>query len=237
MDDLVSRKSVKVGDGWAEGLRLAFPVVLGYLPVGFTFGVLAQKFGLSPLNAILMSVLVYAGSAQYIAIGLLAAAAPWLSIVFTTFVVNLRMMLMSAALSPFLRTWSKPELALFAQQLTDETFAVHATQFAAAPPEKRTVFVINMASQASWVLGTWLGLLGGQLVPDVEQFGLDYALPALFIALLVMQTKSRVQVVVAVLTGLLSVGFLLLGMDQWNVIVATLIGATAGVVMEQWTKN
>jgi predicted branched-subunit amino acid permease len=94
-----------------------------------------------------------------------------------------------------------------------------------------------MASQASWVLGTWLGLLGGQLVPNVEQFGLDYALPALFIALLLMQIKSRVQVAVAIATGLLSVGLLLLGMDQWNVIVAALIGATAGVVMEQWIKN
>ncbi len=237
MDELVSRESVKLGDGWAEGLRLAFPVVVGYIPVGFAFGVLAQKFGLSTFNALAMSVLVYAGSSQYIAIGLLAASAPWLSVVFTTFVVNLRMMLMSAALSPFLHGWSKPELALFAQQLTDETFAVHATQFAAAPPEKRTVFAINMASQASWVLGTWLGLLGGQLVPNVEQFGLDYALPALFIALLLMQIKSRVQVAVAIATGLLSVGLLLLGMDQWNVIVAALIGATAGVVMEQWIKN
>jgi len=237
MDDPVSRESVKFGEGWAEGLRLAFPVMLGYIPVGFAFGVLAQKFGLSPFNAVAMSVLVYAGSAQYIAIGLLAASAPWLSIVFTTFVVNLRMMLMSAALSPFLHAWSKPELALFAHQLTDETFAVHATQFAAAPPEKRTVFIVNMGAQASWVLGTWLGLLGGQLVPNVEQFGLDYALSALFIALLVMQIKSRVQVAVAVLTGLLSLSFLLLGMDQWNVIVATLIGATAGVVMEQWIKN
>ncbi|MDY0020126.1 MAG: AzlC family ABC transporter permease [Anaerolineae bacterium] len=237
MDDLVSRESVKLGDSWAEGLRLAFPVMLGYIPVGFAFGVLAQKFGLSPLNALLMSLLVYAGSSQYIAIGLLAASAPWLSVVFTTFVVNLRMMLMSAALSPFLRAWSKPELALFAQQLTDETFAVHATQFAAAPPEKRTVFIINMGAQASWVLGTWLGLLGGQLVPNVEQFGLDYALPALFIALLLMQIKNRVQVAVAIATGLLSVGLLLLGMDQWNVIVAALIGATAGVVMESWTKK
>ncbi len=71
----------------------------------------------------------------------------------------------------------------------------------------------------------------------MEQFGLDYALPALFIALLLMQIKSRVQVAVAIATGLLSVGLLLLGMDQWNVIVAALIGATAGVVMEQWIKN
>ncbi len=135
MDELVSRESVKLGDGWAEGLRLAFPVVVGYIPVGFAFGVLAQKFGLSTFNALAMSVLVYAGSSQYIAIGLLAASAPWLSVVFTTFVVNLRMMLMSAALSPFLHGWSKPELALFAQQLTDETFAVHATQLRLPRPK------------------------------------------------------------------------------------------------------
>ncbi len=90
---------------WVRGVARAMPIVMGYIPIGFAYGVLAQQAGLSLFNTLAMSALVYAGSAQLIAAGLFAAAAPALSIVATTFVVNLRHMLFSAALSPYLRGW------------------------------------------------------------------------------------------------------------------------------------
>ena len=80
-------------------------------------------------------------------------------------------------------------------------------------------------------------MVAGQLIPDVRQYALDYALPALFIALLVLQIKSRIQIVVALLTGVVTVILLLAGMERWNVIVATLIGASVGVIFEQWNKT
>ena len=80
---------------------------------------LAQKAGLSPFNTLLMSIIVYAGSAQLIAVGLISSGLTPLSIIITTFIVNLRHMLMSAALSPHLQSWRKPELAVFAYELTD----------------------------------------------------------------------------------------------------------------------
>ena len=86
----------------ASAFRQALPIILGYVPVGFAYGVLAQKSGLSGLNTLLMSALVYAGSAQLIAVGLFAAAVNPLAIVATTFIVNLRHLLMSAALAPYL---------------------------------------------------------------------------------------------------------------------------------------
>ncbi len=223
--------------GWMKGVGLAFPIVLGYLPVGFAYGVLADKAGLSVLNTVLMSVIVYAGSAQLIGVGLLAAGVEPLSIIVTTFIVNLRHMLMSAAISPYLKKWEKTELAAFAYELTDETFAVHATQFAAAETGKSTVFAVNMTSQIAWVTGSWLGAVAGSLITDVEPFGLDYALVAMFIALLVVQLRNRLQVGVAVLAGVLSVGFLFIGLSQWHVIVATLVAATAGTVVHQWNNK
>ncbi|MDY6876240.1 MAG: AzlC family ABC transporter permease [Chloroflexota bacterium] len=225
--------------GRLAGVTQAAPIMLGYIPIGLAFGVLAQKAGMSSLNTLLMSILVYAGSSQLIAIGLFAAGAPVLSVILTTFVVNLRHMLMSAALSPLLGRWRKVELAAFAYQLTDETFAIHSARLLTSsdPPNKAEVFGINMTAQVAWIFGTWLGTVVGQLITDVKPFALDYALPAMFVALLVLQIKDRVQIAVAFLTGVLAVGLLLLGVEQWHVIAATLVGATIGVISEKWAKK
>lgn len=222
---------------WLTGLTRAGPILLGYIPIGLTFGVLAQKAGLSTINTLLMSLLVYAGSSQLIAVGLFAAGAPALSVISTTFVVNLRHVLLSAALAPFLEHWRKPELAAFAYQLTDETFAVHAAQFPSGEPSKTEVLSTNMTAQVAWIGGTWLGVALGHSVTDVEPLALDYVLPAMFIALMILQIRDRVQVGVALVTGALSVGLLLMGVSQWNVIAATLVGATVGVMIEIWTKK
>ncbi len=214
--------------------------MLGYVPIGLAFGVLAQKAGLPPLVALGMSVFVYAGSAQLIAVGLFAAGAAPLSIIGTTFIVNLRHLLMSAALSPYLRRWPKWVLAIFAYELTDETFAVHAARFGSTPqaePVRSTALVTNVTSQLAWVFGTALGVALGSAIADVKPLGLDYALSAMFIALLVLQIKSWQQVVVALLAGALAVGLQLAGVDQWNVMIATAIGATLGALLESWTKQ
>ena len=115
--------------GWTSGVSQALPIVFGYVPIGIAFGILAQKAGISTVNTLLMSLIVYAGSSQLIAVGLFGAGVPPVSIILTTFVVNLRHMLMSAAVAPYLKGWRKVELASFAYELTDETFAVHSGRF------------------------------------------------------------------------------------------------------------
>jgi 4-azaleucine resistance transporter AzlC len=222
--------------GWLRGISRAVPIAMGYIPIGFAYGVLAQKAGLSTFNTLAMSVFVYAGSSQLIAVGLFAAEVAPLSIVLTTFVVNLRHMLMASALAPYLSQWQKLELTAFAYEITDETFAVHSLTFPQGAPGKAESLALNMAAQTSWVLGTALGVVAGNLITDVKPWALDYALPAMFIALLVMQIRDRVQVIVALVTGVLAVGLLLAGMTQWHVIVATILGATLGMIFEQWTK-
>jgi 4-azaleucine resistance transporter AzlC len=230
--EAIQAASHPLRSAWAQ----AFPIVLGYLPIGFAFGILAQKAGISGMNTLAMSLLVYAGSAQLIAVGLFAAAASPFSIVLTTLVVNLRHLLMSAALSPYLGSWKRSLLPIFAYEVTDETFAVHSVRFPQAGAHPNEALLINVIAQASWVAGTWLGIAAGSLIQDVKPFGLDYALPAMFIALLVFQLKDRRTVAVALAGGLLSVILLIAGLSQWNVIVATLIAATLGVMIDSWTK-
>ena len=172
--------------GWPRGISRALPITLGYVPIGFAFGVLANKAGISTFNTLAMSVFVYAGSSQLIAVGLFASGTAPLSIILTTFIVNLRHMLMSSALAPYLKSWSRLQLIAFSYEITDESFALHSVEFPrTAPlggPYPGESLALNMTAQISWILGTWLGLVAGGLITDIETFALDYALPAMFIA-------------------------------------------------------
>lgn len=220
-----------------SGVRQALPIVLGYIPVGFAYGVLAQKSGLGIVNTVAMSVIVFAGSAQLIGAGLFGAGAGPLALIFTTFVVNLRHMLMSAALAPKLKGWKKWQIALFGYELTDETFALHSMRMAKDSPPLAETFGVNITSQSSWVLGSLAGYLAGGQIADVRPVGLDYALPAMFIALLVPQLVKPVYLMMAVIAGSLSVILCLLGYSQSHVIAATVIASTVGLGVEQWMNR
>lgn len=223
--------------GWVAGFLRATPIIFGYVPVGLAYGVLARKAGLSPLNTVLMSILVYAGSSQLIAVGMFAAHAPVFSIIMTTFVVNLRHFMMASAIAPYLKSWQKWKLAAFAYELTDETFALHATHFPAGVPAPAEVFATNITAQTAWLTGTMLGIAVGQVVSDVKPLAFDYALPAMFMALLVLQLKHVAHVIVAVFTGILAVILLQVGMTQWYVMAATMAGATIGMILDPWIKH
>lgn len=222
---------------FGKAVRLAAPIVMGYVPVGAAFGVLAHKTGLSMLNTVLMSVMVFAGSAQLIAVAMFAAGmTPW-SIIATTFVVNLRHLLMTASLSPFLQGWRKWQLSLFAYEVTDESFALHSARFNSGDRNKAVSFMVNSIAHVSWIIASWLGFLTGSAIPDIKPLGVDYALPAMFIALLVMQTKNGLHILVAGFSGLTSIALVQAGADQWSVIIATVLGATFGLGVETWTRK
>jgi len=204
----------------------ALPVILGYLPVGFAYGVLAVKAGLCLANTGLMSVLVFAGSAQLIGVEMLGAGAPPLSIIVTTLVVNLRHVLFSAALSPYLGTWPKRRVAVMAFELTDETFALHATRFHNQQLSPCKTLAINALTQSAWVAGSLAGALAGGFVPDVRPLGLDFALPAMFAVLLVGQLASRAHVLAAALGAALALTLSQTPAAPYAVIAATVAAAT-----------
>jgi len=231
------QKNSWTSTGIIEGLKLSFPIIIGYIPIGIAFGVLSSKVGISAFNTIVMSLIVFAGSSQLIAVGLFLAGASAISVIITTFIVNLRHFLMTAALSPYLKSWRKLELAAFAFEVTDETFGIHAAMFASDNYLKESAFTVNIAAQISWLTGTWIGIIASQMITDIERLALDFALPAMFIGLLVMATNNRTKALVAIIAGSLSVLFSQFHLEQWNVIIATLIGATLGVLLKKWIKN
>lgn len=215
------------------GVKRALPIVLGYVPVAFAFGVLAVQNNIPPGFAVCMSVFLFAGSGQFVVASLWGAGAGAASVILMVFVVNLRHLLMSAALAPHLKPLTLWQKFLFGYEMTDETFAVHATAFqqgwTLALP---TLYACNITAHCSWIAGTVLGVVFGSLLTDVRPLGLDYALIAMFLALLVPQCRERLHIVVALVALCLSVSLRLAGMGQWNVILATVLAATLGAWLQ-----
>ena len=215
-----------------EGLKRALPIMLGYLPVGFAFGVLAVKNNIPPPLAVGMAVLHFSGSGQFVFASLWGAGASILSTVVAVFIINLRYLLMSAALLPWLSRLPRWQRFLLGLGITDENFAVHVSAFQRGwPLSIATLFACNTATHTSWIVGCAIGAFFGEFVADVRPLGLDYAITAMFLALLVPQCVSRLHVLVAVFALGLSVVFKIMGMGQWNIALATILGASLGVAM------
>ena len=217
-----------------QGLAAATPIIMGYFPVGFAFGVLAATAGLGTGSAAAMSVFVYAGSAQLISVGLIDGGAGPLTLAATVFLINLRHLLMSAYLAPHLSRLKRWQLVLFSYELTDESFAVHSTHFKrhGTPPFVHLI-ALNAAAHAAWIGSTLAGAwIYGRLPLDTKVFGLDYTLPAMFIALLVLQLETKGRAAIALLAATISSALFLIGFGHWHVILATLAAATVGAAVE-----
>lgn len=226
------RKAIK------EGLSAAWPICLGYIAIGLAFGVIARKTGLHPLEIGLMSLIVYAGSSQFIAAAMLGAEAGFLPIVLTTFTVNLRHLLMSSSLSPYLRNLSGSRLSLFAYGVTDESFAMNMSRFQSGIWGWRQALIVNHATNLTWILSTVIGGIGGQYIPK-GAFGIDYALTAMFICLLVFQLRSIHHILVAFFSGVLAVILCLLIPGNSFILIATFFSAGIGLFLRKrtWRRN
>ncbi len=211
---------------YLSGARIALPVILGYLPVGFAFGILAAQAGMHPVEVGLMSYFVYAGSAQLIAASLLSGGTSFLAIILMTFVVNLRHLLMSAAMIPYLKNWSKTKQAWFAFEMTDETFALNLSRFVNFGVRQKEVLSTNFFAHLGWTLGGIGGALFGDTLADIKPFGLDYALTGMFIALVLPHIKIKRNLLAVISGGTLSILLALAGAGQYNVLIAAAIAAT-----------
>ena len=215
-----------------RGASAAWPICLGYAPIGLAFGVLAQKAGISPLEIGLMSIIVFAGSSQFIAVSMLAAGASIISIVATTFVVNLRHFLMSSALAVYLKNSDRKKLTFFSYGVTDESFAVNLTRFRESGWDINSALVTNFTANITWLITTVLGGFSGQFIP-AHAFGIDYALIAMFICLLVFQLRGSIYVITAVIAGIFAVLLSILIPGNSYIVIASMTAAALGVVLKK----
>jgi 4-azaleucine resistance transporter AzlC len=220
-------RDMKTGE-FKDGARTALPIVLGYIPVGIAFGVLARQSGLSTLEAGARSLIVYAGASQFIAVDMLGSGAAALPIILTTFLVNLRHFLMSSTISAHFKQNSLPKTAVIAAELTDESFAVAMSATKKIDGHPGFLFGLQTTAHTTWFAGTLVGAIFGPLVNSAS-YGIPFALPALFICLLVLQLKSRTHLAVMIIAGALSVGFKYLLTGNWNLVLAAVLASLAGM--------
>lgn len=219
---------------YKDGVKASLPVVMGYIPIGLAFGVLAVQAGLGPWEVFLMSLLVYAGSSQFIAAGMIAGGASPGSIIITTFLVNSRHLLLSASLAPHLKGRPGKTLAAISFGITDETFAVAMAEVVKNSRPPAYFAGLNITSQFFWIASTVMGAVVGNLIPDPGRFGLNFALPAMFIGLLVIQIRGRLGLAIAVLAFAMSLLFKAMLPGNWNIILTAVLAATIGVILEKW---
>ena len=226
-------------DTFWQGVKDCLPTLLGYLSIGFAAGVVEKTAGLTLAEIAMISIILYAGSAQFIAAGMIAAGSSASGIVITILLVNLRHLLLSAALSPYFRHLTPLRNLLIGSLLTDETFGV-AIQKSAARKQisERWMHGLNITAYLNWFLANIAGAILGQWISSPEKWGLDFALPAMFIGLLVLtimgRRKYRLDITVGIAAAAVAVLVSVLWSPSMGVIAAALVASTIGVVMEQW---
>lgn len=220
-----------------EGIKSALPVVFGYFPIGMAFGVLAVQAGMSISEVFLMSLLVYAGSSQFIAAGMLATQASIGAIILTTFLVNSRHLLMTASLAPFMKNIKARNLSILGFWVTDETFAISIGLLAKEQKSQWYFWGLFLTAHLAWLSSTVLGAMAGNFIPEPQKFGLDFALPAMFVALLILQVKHKKAIAMGIVAAVLSIAIKLNLPGSWNIILATVISASIGVVIDKWMQK
>jgi 4-azaleucine resistance transporter AzlC len=210
-----------------QGAKAALPVVLGYLGIGVAAGVVERAAGLSYAEILLLSTVLYAGSAQFVVTGMLGSPAP--AIVLTVFFLNLRHLLLSAALAPALRGVPAWKNALLGLQLTDETFVVASAN---NPLPAAWLAGLNVAAWIAWGLANLAGAALSGYATDTR--ALAFALPAMFAGLLVFQLKTLKGFGAGVLAALCALSIQHLWPGPWAIVGATLAGASLGLALERW---
>lgn len=203
------------------------PVLTGYLVLGMGFGILLQSKGFGILWSLAMSVCIYAGSMQYLAVDLLAGGASLLSVALTTLMVNARHLFYGLSMVDTYKDMGKAKPYLIFS-LTDETYSLVCSR--PAGEDKRYYLLVSLFNQIYWVVGCSLGSLAGALLP-FQWKGIDFALTALFISVFTEQwltSKDRTAAVVGVVSALLCL--LVFGADRFLIPAMLLITAVLSAV-------
>lgn len=216
-----------------EGVKAEIPLLIGVFPFGMIYGALALNAGLTAFASQMMSSIVFAGSSQFIAAQLAKDAAPGLVIILTIAVVNLRHMLYSASLAPYLKHLPMKWKALLSYLLTDEAYAPSIIKYeeeGLKPFSHWFLLGAGFSLWFTWQVSTALGVFLGAEIP--EELPLDFALPLTFIAMVVPVLKKMPMVAAALSAGVTA----LLAYNlpfKLGLILAAFVGIVVGTVLDE----
>jgi len=215
-----------------DALKAGLPIFIGYFPAAVAFGILARTTGTTFGEAMLFSIVVFAGASQFIALNLLATGMGPAGIILTTLLVNFRHFLMSAYLSTRICERAVKYYLPMAFGVTDETFSVMS--FTRKTLTRQFVMLLELTAYTGWVSGTLAGFVLGTFMPAVLTQSMGVALYALLLAILMPELKSALRsLALALASGLFN--WFLVTVDVlpkgWSIIVCILLVASAGAFL------
>ena len=219
-----------------KGIMDMMPLNLAVIPWGILCGSLAIQKGFSVFEALLMPLLVFAGSAQLVATELIGGNAPLATILFTTFIISSRHFLYGLALRDKMKVLPGKWRYSLGFLLTDELFALSASRKAF---KGRVRLLYALASGGSfylcWLMWNVVGIFAGSFLPDLTTLGLDFAIAVTFIALVIPSIKNIPVLVTVIIAGVCSVSFKLLNWEL-DLVISSLLGMSAGYITLQFQQ-
>ena len=209
------------------------PLIFGMAPFGLAYGIVAQTTGLSPAEAVAMSMIVFAGAAQFISLPMFAEGTSLALIGATTLLINLRHLLMGASLAPYVGgrpIWQKAALFF---GMTDETYAVTISRTEQCAYSAAYQLGSNATAYTAWTVSSLAGFFLGAHISDPLAWGLDFAMPATFLALLIPRLKDKTSVVVFITAAAVSLAVMVSVPGKWYIILACLAAVAVGAAMER----
>lgn len=213
------------------GVRDVIPLMLGIVPFALVAGIAAVDAGLTLAEAVGLSVIVFAGASQLAAIDLLGANAPLAVVIGTAAVINLRMVMYSASIAPHFADYARRTRAALAYLLTDQAYALSVAEYERNDGRSRWRYYLGAAASlwVVWQIGTVVGVVVGAGVPDA--WGLTFAVPLVFLALLVPAMKNRPTTAAGLAGGAVAVVAAGLPLN-----LGLLVGAVSGIVVGLLTE-
>jgi 4-azaleucine resistance transporter AzlC len=212
----------------ADAATTVVPSILAY---GLVWGGLARQAGLSLGEIVAMCLFVSAGTAQFVALPMIASGAPAGLLVVTAYIVNLRHYLMAAGLAPYLAGLSRPRLAVLAHGVTDEVYALTMARFTRQRAHPGYFAGCAATVYAAWYAGATAGALLGDRIPDPRRLGLDFVFPAVFIAILAGTVRAPWQWLVAAVAAAVALAVAWGVGGTWHIAVAGLGASVLGVFL------
>ncbi len=229
-ENKIDKKTLKAA------LQASAPVIFGYIPTGFIFGVLITTAGYSVWVAFFMSLFIYAGAGQYIAVGLLSGGASFADIALTTFLINSKHLFYGLSLIESFKKFGAEKLYLIFS-LTDETYAILTNPREYDGINKKVyTLLVSVIDHSSWVIGSLLGAVFANIV-KFESAGLEFAMTALFIVIVIEQLKAY-KTKIPFLSGTLSGIFVCLFVSKNQILLfGTLLSVFLLIIFRKRIEN
>ncbi|GAB4233258.1 MAG: AzlC family ABC transporter permease [Kiloniellaceae bacterium] len=213
---------------FAAGALTILPVLVAVVAYGLLFGALAAQQGLSPLEVTVMSALVFAGASQFVAVEIWTSPPGVLLLALTALMVNLRHVLMGAALAPFIRGWPRGRSWTGLFFMTDENWALTLQRAGRTTITPAFYFGLALPLYGGWIACTTLGAVFGAVLQDPARYGLDFAFTAVFLTLLASQWKGRRSLVPWLASAAVAVTAHALLPGVWYIVLGGLAGTLVG---------